>query len=472
MVFSSEVFLFAFLPITYILYLLCPSLKVKNILLIITSLVFYAYGEPIAVVLMIASILFNYFFGRCMVSEKYKKPVLIISIIFNVGMLFVFKYLTYTLSLADSIFGLPFSVPDIALPIGISFFTFQAMSYVIDSYKNPELIKKNILDIFLYISFFPQLIAGPIIKFDDIAGQITYRTITSEKTVEGIRRFVCGLAKKVLIANAMGEVADAAFAVDASNLNIVAAWLGAICYVMQIYFDFSGYSDMAIGLGKMFGFEFKENFNYPLACNGMTDFWRKWNISVSTWFKEYVYIPLGGNRKGKLRTAINKIIVFILTGVWHGANLTFLLWGIIHGFFLMLENYNVVPKKLFAKKLLAPLGHLYSLLVITFTFVIFRADNISYAFSYIKAMFCGWDFSVNSGFSEIISMISAYLVIAFVIGLFTSTPIVPKLRALMCNNGKALLYYVGASICSLILFVVCILALSTATYNPFIYFRF
>ncbi len=282
MVFSSEVFLFLFLPVTYLLYLAIPKLRARNILLIIVSLVFYAYGEPAAVLLMILSVICNYFFGRAMANERCKKPVLIVSVVFNVGMLFVFKYLTYTLSLVKTVFHAGFSVPDIALPIGISFFTFQAMSYVIDAYKKPALIRRNILDIFLYISFFPQLIAGPIIRFEDIARQIDSRSVTAQNTVDGIQRFICGLAKKVLIANVAGFAADTVFGFDLTQLSIGAAWIGAVCYTVQIYFDFSGYSDMAIGLGKMFGFTFKENFNYPLAAGCMTDFWRKWNISVST----------------------------------------------------------------------------------------------------------------------------------------------------------------------------------------------
>ena len=433
MVFSSEVFLFAFLPLTYILYLICPKLKIKNLLLIAVSLLFYSYGEPIAVLLMIVSVIANYLFGRLTAIKNIKKKILIISIIFNVLMLFVFKYLTYTLSIFKSISG---------------------------------------FDIFLYISFFPQLIAGPIIKFEDVAKQIACRINTPEKTLEGIRRFVCGLAKKVIVANAMGEIADAAFAFDSSKINICAAWIGALSYVLQIYFDFSGYSDMAIGLGKMFGFDFKENFNYPLASRGMTDFWRRWNISVSTWFKDYVYIPLGGNRKGKARTVINKIIVFLLTGIWHGANLTFVLWGVLHGLFLMFESYGIIPKKLFVKKIFSPLLHLYTLLVITLTFVIFRAESITQGIEYIKSMFCSFNFSAESGFAQITSMLSFYFIIVFIIGVITSIPIAPFIKSVMYNNKLNLIYNVGTAVGILILFIICIMTLTTSVYNPFIYFRF
>lgn len=471
MVFSSQVFLFLFLPITYLLYLIIPNLKAKNILLIIASFVFYAYGEPTAVALMILSVICNYFFGRGMSSEKYRKKLLLASVIFNMGMLFIFKYLTYSLSLTDKLFGLPFEVPDIALPIGISFFTFQAMSYVIDSYRDNSLIRKNILDIFLYISFFPQLIAGPIIKFDDISRQINERKITAENTVAGIRRFVCGLAKKLIIANAMGEIADYTFSAEPSDLNAVTAWIGALCYVMQIFYDFSGYSDMAIGLGKMFGFEFKENFNYPLSANGMTDFWRKWNISVSSWFRDYVYIPLGGNRKGKHRTVLNKWIVFLLTGIWHGANLTFVMWGVMHGFFLMMESYGIVPKKLFTKKILAPLAHLYSLLIITLTFVIFRADDISYGFEYIGRMFSG-GFAVNNCFVKTAAMLDPFALTAFALGAVVAVPVIPAIRKKCIEKGFEIPYNTVATVGSLLLFMYCIVVLSGATYNPFIYFRF
>ena len=471
MVFSSEVFLFLFLPVTYLLYLAVRNHKVRNIILIIASLVFYAYGEPVAVLLMILSIVCNYFFGRAMLGSR-KKPVLIVSVIFNVGMLFVFKYLTYTLSLVRTMLHADFPVPDIALPIGISFFTFQAMSYVIDSYKNPSLIRKNILDIFLYISFFPQLIAGPIIRFDDIARQIDSRTITSEKTADGIQRFICGLAKKVLIANASGLVADKVFAFNTDDLSIAAAWLGAVCYTVQIYFDFSGYSDMAIGLGKMFGFEFKENFNYPLAAYCMTDFWRKWNISVSTWFKEYVYIPMGGNRRGKHRTVINKMTVFLLTGIWHGANLTFVMWGLIHGLLLLLESYSSFPKRIRKSRFLSAFGHVYTIFFVVLAFVLFRADNIAMGLVYIRRMFTGFSTAAASGFPQALGMLSPYFLLTFTVGIIISAPVSCRIKAFIQNGRLAGIYAPLAAVGSLLLFGLCILALSTETYNPFIYFRF
>ena len=471
MVFSSTVFLFVFLPVVYILYLLFKSIRVKNIILIAASLVFYAYGEPKAVLLMILSIIVNYFFGLGM-AGKHKKPLLILSVIFNVLMLFVFKYLCFTADLLYSITGVNLHIPPIALPIGISFFTFQAMSYVIDVYKKPSLMEKNILNIFLYISLFPQLIAGPIIRFEDLAQELESRQITAEKTAEGIRRFIFGLSKKMLIANFMGMTADAAFNRDLGTLSAGALWIGAAAYMFQIYYDFSGYSDMAVGLGKMFGFTFRENFNYPFSTGSMQDFWRRWNISVSTWFREYVYIPLGGNRKGKLRTNINKIIVFFLTGLWHGANLTFILWGLIHGAFLMLENYGIIGIVRSKRLPLRVLSHIYCLLVIMFTFVIFRADSIGQAFRYIGGMFTqsGGEY-VSS--SYVLSMVmTPYGILVTLAAILFSVPTVPKLKEVFVQKGHALAGEYLAGVVSLVLLGMCIMSLMTASYNPFIYFRF
>lgn len=471
MIFSSTVFLFIFLPIVYLLYLICKNLRVRNIILIIASLFFYAYGEPIAVLLMIVSVIVNYFFGLGM-TGKYKKPLLIISVIFNLLMLFVFKYLCFTLEIISYIIPLNFSVPNIALPIGISFFTFQAMSYVIDVYNDNSLKEKNILNIFLYISLFPQLIAGPIIRYSDLADEIKNRTVTLDKTVSGIRRFIFGLAKKMLIANTMGQVADSAFNSDISMLSAGALWCGAAAYMFQIYYDFSGYSDMAIGLGKMFGFNFRENFNYPFSTSSMQDFWRRWNISVSTWFKEYVYIPLGGNRKGKLRTNINKIIVFFLTGLWHGANFTFIAWGLIHGLFLMLENYGIIffvkKKKYFYKVI----SHIYCLAIIMFTFIIFRADSIYQAFCYIGQMFIGFGGEYLLSSSVYSQVFTPYFLVTLIFAVIFSMPLADKIKKLFADKGhENICEYLSCTI-SLLLFAVCIMSLMTASYNPFIYFKF
>ena len=383
MVFSSLEFLCIFLPTVFLLYTVIPVHRVRNALLIVFSLVFYAYGEPVYVLLMIASSLANYlcalWIGK---TGSNKKLPLVIAVVINLGTLVFFKYTGMLVTAFNAVTHLAIPVPAIALPIGISFYTFQALSYVIDVYRGEVGVQKNYFKVLLYISFFPQLIAGPIVRYHDIAAQIDNRSQNITQIAQGLRRFICGLAKKVLIANTMGQAADIIFAQNTSSLGFMSAWVGAVAYLFQIYYDFCGYSDMAIGLGKMFGFTFKENFNYPYGARSIQDFWRRWHISLSTWFKEYLYIPLGGNRKGKARTALNKIIVFLLTGLWHGANWTFVLWGLWHGLFLMLEQY--LP---FLKKLPKAIGHIYTVLVVLLGFVVFRADTISYGFGYIGRMF-------------------------------------------------------------------------------------
>lgn len=472
MVFSSTVFLFLFLPLTYIIYLVCRNNSVRNVILTITSLFFYAYGEPFAVLLMLCSIVINYFCGLAMNNSRLKKPVLILSISINLSLLVVFKYLGFLAQLFNSVTNLSIPVPDISLPIGISFFTFQAMSYVIDAYKEPELIEKSILNVCLYVSFFPQLIAGPIIKFSDVAAQIRKRTHSVDKTVYGIKRFIYGLSKKLIVSNTMAVIADNVFALDSSQMTLSAAWIGAISYAFQIFFDFSGYSDMAIGLGKMFGFDFKENFNYPFAAVGMTDFWRKWNISVSTWFREYVYIPLGGNRKGKVRTSINKCIVFFLTGLWHGANLTFIAWGLIHGFFLLLENYGIIPVKKAKGIATKTFVHIYTMLVTLLTFVIFRADTLTQGAFVIKNMFAGALTSNPAVSADVYGEITPYVLLNFVIAIIACTPLIKNIGLKMNEKNMTLTYEIVSCIGTMLLFALCIINLATATYNPFIYFRF
>lgn len=344
MVFSSTAFLFIFFPIVYLLYIVMLNIKAKNILLIVFSLLFYAFGEPKAILLMIFSIIINYILSLLIVKyEKYAKMFLIFGIVVDLGILCIFKYLGFILNTISNVFNISVSNVEIALPIGIYFFTFQALSYLIDVYKDKSLVQKNILNIILYISFFPQLIARHIIKYYDMEYQIYNRTISLDNTIKGLKRLIYGLSKKLLIANNIGIVVDNIFSMNNQDINILTAWIGGLSYALQIYFDFSGYSDMAIGLSKTFGFEFKKNFNYPYSSLSMKDFWNRWHISVSSWFKEYLYFSLGGNRKGALRTNINKIIVFFCTGLWHGANFTFILWKLIHGTLLMLEYYQIIP---------------------------------------------------------------------------------------------------------------------------------
>ncbi|MDE6035029.1 MAG: MBOAT family protein [Ruminococcus sp.] len=468
MVFSSPVFLFIFLTSVYILYRIIPTITAKNVLLLVFSLMFYAYGEPKAVLLMIISIVINYVFGIAMNEKnRYRKIFLTVSITANLLMLGIFKYAGFGAEMLDRLPFLSMSIPDIALPIGISFYTFQAMSYVIDAYKNPEYIQKNPYKLALYITFFPQLVAGPIVKYYDFAGQIDNRQTTPEKTAQGIRRFITGLSKKLLIANTMAITADFVYGLDTESISAPLAWLGAFSYMMQIYFDFSGYSDMAIGLGKMFGFDFNENFNYPYISGSMQEFWRRWHISVSTWFKEYLYIPLGGNRKGKVRTALNKLFVFFCTGLWHGASLNFIVWGLINGIFMMTESYKIIN----TEKWFRPFRHIYTLLVTLTAFVFFRADNISTACVYIGKMFSFSDSTPENKSLFMMQFTPMYLIMALLACIF-SVPVWQIIRSRTKSEKLVTAGEVSSYIVSLIMLILCILTLSSASYNPFIYFRF
>lgn len=463
MVFSSQIFLFVFLPVVFLLYTLIPNLKIKNIFLITASLLFYAYGEPYAVILMLVSVLFNHFCALAISKSDKPKRILIPNVIYNIGILFVFKYLSWIVNTVTSRNTL-----NIALPIGISFFTFQMMSYVIDVYRNPEIVQKNPLNTMLYISFFPQLIAGPIVKYHDIAKQIESRRQSADKIIAGIKRFILGLFKKAVLSDTLAVIADTAFnAENKTELSALTVAVCSLCYALQIYFDFSGYSEMAIGMGKMFGFDFLENFRYPYTAASMKDFWRRWHISLSTWFKEYVYIPLGGNRKGKLRTCLNKGIVFALTGIWHGANLTFLIWGLIHGFFLLLEETKfgkfIQKHKIFA--------HIYVLLVVIFSFVIFRADSISEALLLMKQLFVGYGSVYAESTALLAQLCSPYCLFILLFSLFCSTPIFKhlfsKMKTKLPKLTKAVSYPVY-----LLLFIFSLMTVITSNYSPFIYFQF
>lgn len=468
MVFSSLTFLCIFLPVVLALYYLLPTLRIRNVLLIAVSLLFYAYGEPVYVLLMIASIIINYIFGRLLGTENKKKRqwILAIAVVINIGLLVVFKYLDMMVQTVNQLCGSEIPLVGLALPIGISFFTFQALSYVIDVYRREVEPQKNLWNVMLYISFFPQLIAGPIVKYHDIQEQIDNRNTDVKEIAEGLRRFIIGLSKKVLISNTMAVTADALFAAGAGELNILSAWIAAIAYMPQIYFDFSGYSDMAIGLGHMFGFRFLENFRYPYISSNIQEFWRRWHISLSTWFKEYLYIPLGGNRKGKARTCLNKMIVFFSTGLWHGANWTFVLWGLWHGVFLLFEQ--VCP----VKKLPKVLAHIYALLVVCVGFVMFRADTFGQGMFMIGTMFGGWEFS-SLQMAIVWEQLTPIFLVTLVVAVFGSAPFIPK-AAEAClareNLRKPATYF--SYMASFVLLILCMLSLSSGTYNPFIYFRF
>lgn len=468
MVFSSMTFLCVFLPVVFLLYSVLPSIPVKNGLLIIASLLFYAYGEPKYVLLMIFSIVMNYLFGRLLDSEneRLRRMIVGLAVCVNLALLFVFKYLDMVLKTVNQISHSSIPMANLALPIGISFFTFQALSYVIDVYRRDVEAEKNLFHVMLYISFFPQLIAGPIVKYHDIQEQIRSRKTDSGEIAAGMRRFILGLAKKVLISNVMAVTADALFAAPMGEMNILSAWTAAIAYLFQIYFDFSGYSDMAIGMGRIFGFTFQENFRYPYISQSIQEFWRRWHISLSTWFKEYLYIPLGGNRKGKVRTCVNKLIVFFSTGLWNGADWTFVIWGLWHGMFMLLEE--VIP----VKKLPRLLRHVYTLLVVTVGFVMFRADTFAQGIQMTGKMFAGWSFQASQ-MNLVLQQMTPLFILTVIIAVIACMPVLKWVREWgetiqPCRKVMEPLGY----LMSLFLLVLCILSLSSGTYNPFIYFRF
>ena len=464
MVFSSMVFLCVFLPAAFCLHLLLPGMRAKNFLLVVASLVFYAYGEPIYVILLVASSAGNYILAR-LTGEcpKIRKLTMTLAVVINLGLLVIFKYSGFLVDTFNSVTGAGIPVPQVRMPIGISFFTFQALSYVIDVYRGDASVQKNFGKVLLYISFFPQLIAGPIVKYHDVEAEINNRKQTPEEIGKGIRRFIAGLSKKVLIANTMGLVADNLFGAAATGITGPGAWLGAVSYMLQIYFDFSGYSDMALGLGMMFGFHFHENFDYPYISASIREFWRRWHMSLSGWFKEYLYIPLGGNRRGKFRTVVNKMIVFVCTGIWHGASFNFLFWGIYHGFFLMLEEYiPFIGKK--GGKLKSFFQHVYALLVVCVGFVFFRADTMKQGCFWIREMFTdfGWK---ASAMSLTLQQLTPVYLVTLAAALVAAVPINSMLKKYKWYEGFTY-------VLSLAGFALCVLSLAGGTYNPFIYFRF
>lgn len=472
MVFTSPVFLFAFLPILLLLYFSSPW-KAKNIILLFASLLFYAWGEVFYTGIMIISIICNYYIGILIEnsSQIRARLFLIIGVAINLLLLGTFKYANFlneNLNVLLQLASLPsYDIEPIHLPLGISFFTFQAISYIVDVYRRECKAQKSFLDLALYISLFPQLVAGPIIRYHDIAQQITLRQHTLSNFSNGAQRFIIGLAKKMLIANPLGAVADSAFATAESDLSMPIAWIGIIAYSLQIFFDFSAYSDMAIGLAKIFGFSFLENFNYPYISKSVREFWRRWHISLSTWFRDYVYIPLGGNRLSTTRTYINLSIVFLLTGVWHGASWNFIVWGVFHGFFLAIEHAG------FSKiltRLWAPLQHVYLLLIVMIGWVFFRADTLPQALSYLTAMFNFNKLTISS--LELYQLIDNESIIAAAIALIFSTPIYRKLKELVGDEPRInIINTVHLAFIGLVLYLA-ILKISSSTYNPFIYFRF
>ena len=466
MVFSSTIFLCVYLPLVLLGYYICPK-KGRNLFLLIASLVFYAWGEPKYVFLMIFSILVNYIFGRLMDKnrgrQKRMKLLLVLSVVIDIGLLSVFKYTDFIITNVNAIFGSSFDLLNIALPIGISFYTFQAMSYTIDVYRNDVRVQKNLIDFGMYITMFPQLIAGPIVRYADVQDQLAERSVTTADFSEGVMRFVVGLGKKVLLANQMGAVWSEIYALG-GDVSALMAWTGAIAYTFQIYFDFSGYSDMAIGLGRMFGFKFPENFRYPYQSVSITDFWRRWHITLSTWFKEYLYIPLGGNRCGLARQALNLLIVWSLTGFWHGAGRNFVMWGLYYFVILFIE-------KLFLLKALDKLPklfrHVYALLLIVIGWVIFASDDVGVLLPYLGSMF-GANGAV--GGMDVYTLFTKAVLLIICCVASTELPKRLFLSATGAMNEKAA--FTIKSVMTIALLALSMILLIGDSYNPFLYFRF
>lgn len=476
MLFSSLIFLFWFLPITVFVYFILPFRSLKNIWLLTVSLFFYAWGEPVFVFVMILSILFNYGMGLLVNVYRHKvflrRCLMIVMAVVNLSVFFIFKYWDFVAENLNGIWGLELPFLRLGLPIGISFFTFQAMSYVIDVYRNPKLspVQKNPFAVGLYIALFPQLIAGPIIRYQTVAREIGERKETLTDITEGILRFMKGLAKKVLIANNMAIVADLAFAQPTESLSSDFAWLGAIAYSFQIYYDFSAYSDMAIGLGRVFGFHFLENFDHPYAARSVTDFWRRWHISLSSWFRDYVYIPLGGSWGTKAKTVRNLFFVWLLTGIWHGASWNFIAWGLYYFVFLFFEKF-ILGKKGLERLEGSKLSQVYTILVFVSGWVLFRSQDLSYATAYLGRMFVWKDDVFMQG--SALFYLREYAPFFFLAALF-SVPVHPYLeeRAKRLHVGMTYLYFIGRNILIFGAFYVSVIYLLKGTYNPFIYFNF
>ncbi|MBO4245755.1 MAG: MBOAT family protein [Bacilli bacterium] len=459
MEFSSIIFLVIFLPIFLFSYFLIKNNTYRNIILLLFSLVFYAFGEPIYILLMIASIIINYLLALLMDKHK-NKLLLILAITINIGLLIIFKYTDFIIDINNFLFNTSFVHKNILLPIGISFYTFQILSYVIDVYLGKVKVQKNILFLGCYITAFPQLIAGPIVRYETIEDELINRKTNIDNFYQGLRLFIIGLSKKVLIANNVGYVADHIFQTSPSTYGFIGVITSIICYTLQIYYDFSGYSDMAIGIGKMLGFNFPKNFNYPYIAESITDFWRRWHITLSTWFKEYVYIPLGGNKVKPFRHIINILIVWLLTGLWHGASINFLCWGLFYAIFLLIEKYllknilNRMPKLI---------RHLYTLIIVMLGWNIFYHTNIGDLLNSFKALIGLYGFGSFKVFiyTESFTVIN---IIAFIAGIIFAMPIIKETK----NKYLNMIY----DIILILLFILCLVFLISNTYNPFIYFRF
>lgn len=493
MVFSSVIFLCIFLPIMVIGYYVLPK-KLRNVFLLLGSLFFYAWGEPIYILLMLASIIGNFSFGMLIYKASKSEPdgskpsvfrrvMLILAVAFNLGILIYFKYFNLLAATWADIMQSEVTLQEIALPIGISFYTFQGMSYVIDVYREEgklqedgtrnSIVQKNFINLALYISMFPQLIAGPIVRYSDIKDSLNERHVDASTFSKGIERFIVGLAKKVLLANTIGEVADKIFAGEISYMGTGVAWIGALCYTLQIFYDFSGYSDMAIGLGKIFGFDFMENFSYPYISKSITEFWRRWHISLSTWFRDYLYIPLGGNRKGNVY--INLLIVFLATGIWHGAAWGYLVWGLWHGIFMLIER--ALRKKEFKFKIPGIVKWIYTMLVVMFGWVLFKLEELPAAIEYIGHMLhIGVGEYTDFGVRYYMDNKMIFFVIMAILAAIPWAQVLPRRLACRVSSFTMAESDSAAGIVRRVLLIILLglsmLFIVNSTYNPFIYFRF
>lgn len=485
MLFSSSIFVFGFLPICLLFYYIIPKSrrKIRNLFLFIVSLGFYAWGEPVFVLIMIMSILANYIFG--LLVDKYNdnkiisKRIIIVMLILNLGVLCIFKYSGFVVENLNSMFNLNIGNPNISLPIGISFFTFQAISYVIDVYRRRDIdgdiirAQRNPINVGLYIALFPQLIAGPIVRYKTVAQQINHRDENFDDFSEGVKRFILGLSKKVLISNNLALIADKAFSIAPNEISISFIWLGAISYCMQIFFDFAGYSDMAIGLGKMFGFHFLENFNYPFISKSVSEFWQRWHISLGSWFRDYVYFPLGGSKKGTSRTIINLAIVWFLTGFWHGANWNCIAWGMYFFIFIFIEKFLI--KKNNKLKRVSFLGHIYTLVVFITGLVIFRCTSIPSALDYLKSMI-GLNGNVWINDLTILYIKEFWVFIAA--GVLFSMPVADVIKRRFINKIDDFSFIRKCFFVSIYagmymgIFIIAMSYIVKGAYNPFIYFNF
>lgn len=464
MLFSSMIFLWVFLPAVLILYWTVPGIRLKNIVLLIASLIFYAWGEPVYILLMLLVVFINY--ATALTAERFGKAALALGITANLLILGYFKYFNFLTGIINKILRAEKIVPrEIIMPLGISFFTFQAMSYAIDVYRKKVKPCRNYFTVLLYVSLFPQLVAGPIVRYSEVADEIENRVIDRDEVAYGIKRFCYGLGKKVILSNILAEYADIIFNAEIGTFSGPTLWLGTLLYTLQIYYDFSGYSDMAIGLGRMFGFHFSENFRYPYISQSIREFWRRWHISLSTWFREYVYIPLGGNRKGKVRTYVNLGVVFFLTGLWHGASFAFIFWGLFHGFFMILER--IFFGKILEKNRIRILNHIYTLFVVMTGWVFFRLASFRKSVKYLIQMFL-----LRGGEYRLADFISLRLVLVLVLSLifcgFLQTGIPGIEKRIFDEKQLSVFGIIMALIC---LIISCMLLVG-GLYNPFIYFRF